>query len=331
MRTILITGGAGFIGSHLAERLLKLGHRILVIDNLSSGSLANIEHLRFKEHFEFVEGDAGDADLLSTLMTGVDIVFHLAATVGVFNVIDLPVATIQNNIETTTTVLESAAFHNRAKVIVFSTSEVYGKSGEPMFREEGDLLLGPTTKTRWGYAASKIVDEFLALAFWQERRLPTVVVRLFNTIGPRQVGRYGMVVPRFLSQALRGENLTVYGTGAQTRCFTYVADVVEWLVRLASNDEAVGHVFNLGNPEEVSILDLAHRVIAVTGAKVGINFIPYDWAYKKGFEDMRRRMPDITRVIALTGHYPRVDLDEALRRTRDWLLTETSLTAAAPM
>ena len=319
MSTFLVTGGAGFIGSHLSERLIELGHRVIVIDDLSSGSLENLAHLPRGPRLEFVAADAGDPAVLAEWMPNADAVFHLAATVGVFNIIARPVATIENNIGTTSRVLEAAA-RKKTKVVIASTSEVYGKSGTQSFQEEGDLVLGATSKFRWGYAASKIVDEFLALAFWQEFRLPAVVVRLFNTIGPRQTGRYGMVVPRFLGQAQRGENLTVYGDGRQTRCFTHVTDVVEWLLRLAADDRAVGGVFNLGNPEEISILALAERVIAVTRAAVSIDLIPYEKAYAAGFEDMQRRVPDIGRVTALTGYGPCVGLDEALCRTWQWLV-----------
>ncbi|MGO8752237.1 MAG: NAD-dependent epimerase/dehydratase family protein [Thermoguttaceae bacterium] len=323
MATFLVTGGAGFIGSHLVERLLQTGYGVVVIDDLSSGSLENIAPLRTDPHLEFVQADAGDPAVLAEWMPRVDAVFHLAAAVGVFNIIARPVATINNNVGTTTAVLEAAA-KRKTRVLLASTSEVYGKSSMPAFHEDGDLVLGPTSKFRWSYAASKIVDEFLALAFWQEYQLPAVVVRLFNTIGPRQTGRYGMVVPRFLGQALRGENLTVFGNGRQTRCFTYVADVVEWLLRLAADDRAVGRVFNLGNPTEISILGLAERVIALTGAKVGVDLVPYAEAYAEGFEDMQRRVPDIHRVTALTGYTPRVDLDEALCRTQHWLISRTS-------
>jgi UDP-glucose 4-epimerase len=321
MSTYLITGGAGFIGSHLAEALLQRGDRVLVLDDLSSGNAKNIGHLRAHDRFEFVRGSVASAAAMAELVDAADVVFHLAATVGVFNIIHSPTTTISNNIDGTEAVLHAATKCGK-KVIVASTSEVYGKSAAVPFREEGDLVLGATTKARWSYACSKIVDEFLALAYWRELQVPTVVVRLFNTIGPRQIGRYGMVVPRFLTQALRGENLTVYGAGRQSRCFTYVADVVEWLLLVAGNDRAVGDVFNIGNPAEVTITDLARQVIAVTGASVGIDFVPYEAAYGEGFEDMQRRVPDITKIQALTGYSPRFDLDHALRLTRDWFQSE---------
>ena len=266
--------------------------------------------------------------MLAEWIPAADAVFHLAATVGVFNIIARPVATIKNNVGTTSAVLEAAA-RRKTKVVLTSTSEVYGKSSVRTFQEEGDLVLGPTSKFRWSYAASKIVDEFLALAFWQEFRLPAVVVRLFNTIGPRQTGRYGMVVPRFLSQAHRGENLTVYGDGQQTRCFTYVADVVEWLLRLATDERAVGQVFNLGNPREISILGLAERVIAVTRAAVSIDLVPYEKATPRVSKTCRRRVPDVGRVTALTGYRPSVNLDEALCRTWEWLVASGRLPGVA--
>ncbi len=324
MSTCLITGGAGFIGSHLAEALLERDAYVVVLDDLSSGSVQNIAHLRAHPHFELVVGDATKVPCLAELVDAADVVFHLAATVGVFNIIDSPVATIANNLDGTEAVLQLAA-KKRKKVIVASTSEVYGKSDAVPFREEGDLVLGPTCKARWSYAASKVVDEFLALAYWRERKVPTVVVRLFNTIGPRQVGRYGMVVPRFLAQALRGQNLTVYGDGKQSRCFTYVGDIVEWLLRLAAHDSAVGEVFNLGNPEEVTIEHLARRVIALTGAAVDIDYVPYEKAYEHGFEDMPRRVPDISKVTLLTGYTPRIHLDHALCLTRDWFVSANIL------
>lgn len=324
MATYLLTGGAGFIGSHLAETLLQRGQRVLLLDNLSTGSVRNVKHLRGHPRFEMVSEAVEARGVLAELVDEADVVYHLAATVGVFNIIDSPVATIVNNVGGTEAVLQAAA-KKRKKVIVFSTSEVYGKSTAIPFREDGDLVFGATSKSRWSYAATKVVDEFLAMAYGNEYKVPVVVVRLFNTIGPRQVGRYGMVVPRFLTQALQGKNLTVYGTGQQSRCFTYVSDVVEWLMRLADSDRAVGEVFNLGNPKEVTIAELAQRVLTVTESTAGIDYIPYEQAYEKGFEDMQRRVPDIRKIIALTGYEPQVDLDEALRRTRDWLRQELAI------
>lgn len=321
MTTFLITGGAGFIGSHLAEALLNRGQHVIVLDDLSSGSVKNISHLRSDARFQFVPESVSVLGVLAELVDVADVIFHLAATVGVFNIIESPVRTIVNNIGGTEAVLKAAS-KKKKKVIIASTSEVYGKSTTIPFREDGDLVFGPSSKSRWSYASSKVVDEFLALAYWREFKVPTVVARLFNTIGPRQTGHYGMVVPRFMSQALRGQNLTVYGSGRQSRCFTYVSDVVEWLLLLASNEKAVGEIFNLGNNEEVSIAELAHRIIAVTGAKVGIENVPYEDAYEKGFEDMDRRVPDIAKLEGLTGYSPRVGLDQALCLIRDWFVNQ---------
>ena len=328
MSTALITGGAGFIGSHLAQALLKRGFRVLVIDDLSTGSLESIDDLRSDPRFEFVQQNITSSGVLAQIVDAADVIFHLAATVGVFNVIDSPVRSIVNNIGGTEAVLKAAA-RKRTRTIIASTSEVYGKGTELPFREEGDLVFGPTTKSRWSYASSKVVDEFLALAYWREFKLPTVVARLFNTIGPRQIGAYGMVVPRFMAQALTGENLTVYGTGLQTRCFTYVADIVEWLVLLAADDKAVGEVFNLGNPEEITIAELARRVIAVTGADVALEYVPYDRAYEQGFEDMQRRVPDITKITRLTSYSPRFSIDSALLLIRDWFMRERKFQPAS--
>ena len=314
--TCLITGGAGFIGSHLAELLLARGHRVSILDDLSSGSLKNIAHLRAHPRFHFTKGCISDSGLLGSLVEPCDTVFHLAATVGVFNILERPVQTIENNVGGTESVLRAAA-SRRKKVIVASTSEVYGKTRADSFREDGDLVLGESTKLRWSYAASKLVDEFMALAYWREYRVPTVVVRLFNTIGPRQSGQYGMVVPRFLQQALRGEPLTVFGNGEQSRCFGFVADVVEWMSLLAADDRAVGQVFNLGNPQEITIGALADKILTLTGSKSRVDYIPYEQAYENGFEDMTRRVPNIDKVIELTGYRPRVNLDEALSLIRD--------------
>jgi len=322
MTTFLITGGAGFIGSHLAETLIDRGQHVLVLDDLSSGSVKNIAHLRSNPRFNFVPESVSTLSVLSELVDLADVIFHLAATVGVFNIIESPVKTIVNNIGGTEAVLKAAA-KKRKKVIIASTSEVYGKSNDVPFREDGDLVFGPTSKSRWSYASSKVVDEFLGLAYWREYKVPTVVVRLFNTIGPRQTGHYGMVVPRFMVQALSGQNLTVYGTGQQSRCFTYVSDVVEWLLLLAPNEKAVGEVFNLGNIEEISITKLAHKIITITGAKVGVEYIAYEKAYEKGFEDMERRVPDISKLKAFTNYSPRVSLDQSLGLVRDALVNKS--------
>jgi UDP-glucose 4-epimerase len=321
MSTFLITGGAGFIGSHLAEALLKQRERVIILDDLSSGSVLNLLNVRQDPLLEFIPESVSAKNVLSEAVDRADVIFHLAARVGVFNIIESPVETIENNIGGTEAVLKAAA-KKKKKVIVASTSEVYGKLTTIPFREDSDLVLGPSAKSRWSYAASKLVDEFLALSYWREFKVPTVVTRFFNTIGPRQIGRYGMVVPRFMMQALQGQNLTVYGNGRQSRCFTYVGDVVEWLLLLASNDRAVGEVFNLGNPSEVSIADLARRVITLTGAKVDIDLVPYEAAYEHGFEDMERRVPDITKVTALTGYTPETQLNEMLVSINHWLVND---------
>jgi UDP-glucose 4-epimerase len=314
----LITGGAGFVGSHLCDLLLEQGHQVTVIDDLSSGDFFNLSPHQANSDFQFIEARA-EGEILRELVPLADVVYHLAATVGVFNVIDSPATTLANNIDTTADVLRAATI-NKTRVLVASTSEVYGKTLQTPFHEDGDVVLGATSKSRWSYAASKMVDEFLALAYWQEYGVPTVVVRLFNTIGPRQVGRYGMVVPRFISQALANKNLTVFGDGSQSRCFTYVGDVIQWLQRLATLDAAVGQVYNLGNAKEVTILQLAQRIIQLCDATSEIDFVPYGEAYGAGFEEMQRRVPDASKVIRLTGYEPQVHLDEALERTRDWLV-----------
>lgn len=317
MANYLITGGAGFIGSHLAERLLADGHHVTALDNLSSGSMDNITHLMGLPHFTFLRHDVMEVEVLAEQVATADAVYHLAATVGVFNIIKSPVETIGNNIDGTEAVLRAASLR-KTKVLLTSTSEVYGKSDKASFGEDDDLVLGPTSKGRWSYAASKIIDEFLALAYWREFQVPTVVVRLFNTIGPRQTGEYGMVVPRFIRQALRDEDVTVFGGGEQTRSFTDVSDVVEWLVRLADCDAAVGQVLNLGNPKEITISGLADRIIEMAGSASRVSHIPYTEAYEDGFEDIARRLPDIAKVVALTGYSPMVPLDESLRRIHAW-------------
>lgn len=315
MANYLITGGAGFIGSHLAEKLLAGGHTVTVLDDFSSGSRQNIAHLLGETHFHLAESPVLECAALGEMVASADAVFHLAATVGVFNIIKSPVETIGNNIDGTQAVLRAAAA-NRTKVLFTSTSEVYGKSDRAPFVEDEDLVLGPTSKGRWSYAASKIIDEFLALAFWREFGVPTVITRLFNTIGPRQTGEYGMVVPRFVQQAMKGENLRVFGDGRQSRSFTDVTDVVEWLTRLITVEAAVGQVINLGNTFEISITELAKRVIAITGSHSNIEYVPYSQAYEHGFEDIERRVPDITKAASLTGYRPRIGLDETLERIR---------------
>jgi UDP-glucose 4-epimerase len=312
MRT-LITGGAGFIGSHLADRLLAAGHTVFVLDDLSTGSFENIAHLKGRPGFQYTIDSVVNEPVLAELVDQCDTIYHLAAAVGVRLIVEAPVRTIETNVHGTEVVLKQAAKKSKL-VLVASTSEVYGKSADVPFREDGDLALGATSRHRWAYACSKALDEFLALAYWKEKKLPVVVVRLFNTVGPRQTGRYGMVVPTFVQQALAGEPLTVFGDGTQTRCFTDVSDVVSALVSLPRESGAVGGVFNVGNTEEVTILRLAERVRTLTGSSSPIINVPYDEAYEAGFEDMPRRVPDISKLAALIGYRPRVDLDETLRR-----------------
>jgi UDP-glucose 4-epimerase len=312
MRT-LITGGAGFIGSHLADRLLAEGHTVFVLDDLSTGSFENIAHLKGRPGFQYTIDSVVNERALAEFVDQCDTVYHLAAAVGVRLIVEAPVRTIETNVHGTEVVLKQAAKKGKM-VLIASTSEVYGKSTDVPFREDGDLALGATSRHRWAYACSKALDEFLALAYWREKKLPVVIVRLFNTVGPRQTGRYGMVVPTFVQQALAGDPITVYGDGAQTRCFTDVSDVVSALVSLPQESRAVGGVFNVGNTEEVSIRRLAERVKALAGSPSPIVNVPYDEAYAEGFEDMPRRVPDIGKVSALIGYRPRVDLDETLRR-----------------
>ena len=310
---VLITGGAGFIGSHLAEALIEAGKEVTVLDNLSTGRFENIEHLVGRPRFHFAIDTITNEVVLDRLASECQVIVHLAAAVGVQLIVERPVHTIETNVMGTEAVLQAAARY-RAKVLIASTSEVYGKGVRVPFSEDDDVVLGPTNKSRWAYAASKMVDEFLALAYHREKDLPVVIARLFNTVGPRQRGRYGMVIPRFVEQALRGEPITVYGDGLQSRCFCDVSDVVRAFMGLIEHPQAVGRVFNVGSTEEITILDLARRVKAVTGSASPIEFIPYDQAYAPGFEDMRRRVPDTGRIRALLGWEPRVSLDEILAR-----------------
>jgi UDP-glucose 4-epimerase len=307
----LITGGAGFIGSHLAERLLDDGHEVLVLDNLSTGSIENISHLKGRDRFSYVIDTITNEPLLAEMIDRSDVVFHLAAAVGVKLIVEQPVHTIETNVHGTEVVLEHA---NKKKklVVIASTSEVYGKSTDVPFRENADLTLGPTIKHRWAYACSKLLDEFLALAYWKERKLPVVIVRLFNTVGPRQTGQYGMVLPTFVRQALSGNPITVFGDGTQSRSFTYVGDVVDALVKLMVEPRAIGEVFNIGNTGEVTIRGLADRVRELTQSSSPIEYVPYDQAYEAGFEDMPRRVPDIAKLRALIGYEPKVGLDEII-------------------
>lgn len=311
MTTYLITGGAGFIGSHLAEALLMDGHRVRVIDNLSTGSLENIAHLRAHPQFAFARACITNTTVLDRLASEADVIVHLAAAVGVQLIVERPVHTIETNVMGTEAVLK-AALRYGCHTLIASTSEVYGKGCKLPFSEDDDVILGATSRSRWAYAASKMVDEFLGLAYQREFGLPVVVVRLFNTVGPRQTGRYGMVVPRFVGQALRGEPLTVYGDGTQSRCFCDVRDVVAALIGLTQHPDAAGRVYNVGSTEEITIRALAERIIMLTGSASSIRSVPYSEAYAPGFEDMQRRVPDISRIQALLGWRPCYTLDEIL-------------------
>ena len=308
----LITGGSGFIGSHLAERLLEQGYEVMVLDNLSTGSIDNISHLKSTPGFSYVIDSVTNEPVLAELIDRSDVVFHLAAAVGVKLIVEQPVHTIETNVHGTEVVLKHA---NKKKKLVFiaSTSEVYGKSTHVPFRETADLVLGPSEKHRWAYACSKLIDEFLALAYYKEKRLPVVIVRLFNTVGPRQTGQYGMVLPTFVRQALAGKPITVFGDGTQSRSFTFVGDVVDALVKLAVEPRAIGGVYNIGNTGEVTIADLAQRVKDMTGSTSSIQFVPYDQAYEAGFEDMPRRVPDISKLRELIGYEPKLALDDIIR------------------
>jgi UDP-glucose 4-epimerase len=314
----LITGGAGFIGSHLAERLLERGDTVLLLDNLSTGSMENIRHLKKYDRMHYFLEPLENRQLLAELVDEADVIFHLAAAVGVKLIVESPVRTIETNVNGTQLVLE-AACKKRKLVFAASTSEVYGKSTQIPFQEDADLVLGPTNKGRWSYAASKALDEFLAIAYWKEKKLPVVIARFFNTVGPRQTGRYGMVMPNFVAQALRGEPMTVYGTGQQSRCFCDVRDTVEAVLRLVETDAAVGEVVNVGNSYEVTIEELAHQVKERTGSSSPIKFIPYDQAYEPGFEDMFRRVPALEKLERLTGFRPRTTLLEIIDRVAAYL------------
>jgi UDP-glucose 4-epimerase len=307
----LVTGGAGFIGSHLCDHLLEQGHAAHVLDDLSTGSLENIEHLDSRDGFASTVASVADADILDALVADADVVVHLAAAVGVRLVVESPVRAIETNVHCTEIVLAHADRHAKP-VLIASTSEVYGKSAELPFREDGDLQMGATDKSRWAYACSKAIDEFLAMAYWRERGLPVIVARLFNTVGPRQTGSYGMVLPTLVSQALAGQPLSVYGDGRQTRCFCHVADVVRALAALVDEERSYGGVFNVGATSEISILDLAHRIIALTESTSQVRLTAYADAYGDGFEDMYRRVPDITKIGELIAWEPTRSLDDVI-------------------
>jgi len=312
VQRVLITGGAGFIGSHLAEVLLTEGKEVFVIDDLSTGSVANIAHLQGNPEFHFTKGSVLHGDELGPLVEQVDFVYHLAAAVGVELVVRNPVFTIESNVRGTENVLAAVA-KRKIGMLLTSTSEVYGKSEHERFREDDDLVIGPPTFARWSYACSKLLDEFLTLAYWREKKLPVIVTRLFNTVGQRQTGRYGMVLPRFVQAALLNEPISIHGDGKQTRCFCHVTDVVRALAALPNQARAVGQVYNIGSTEEVSILELAYRVKRMTESRSELRLIPYDQAYAKGFEDMRRRMPSTDKIYQLVGWRPTKSLDEILR------------------
>jgi UDP-glucose 4-epimerase len=309
---ILITGGAGFIGSHLADAYLSRGDRVFVLDDLSTGSISNIQHLKHHPNFRYAIESVKDNAAVAEAVDDCDVIFHLAAAVGVRLIVESPVRTIETNVHGTEVVLAHA---NKKKkpVLIASTSEVYGLSSQVPFREDDPLVIGATNKGRWSYACSKALDEFLAFAYWREKKLPIIIVRLFNTIGPRQTGQYGMVVPTFVKQAQSGGSITVFGDGTQTRCFVDVLDVVQALIRLMDCTASIGQIFNIGSTEEVTILALAHRIKALTNSNSEIVLIPYDQAYDIGFEDMHRRIPDTTKIRQTVGFQPRV-LDEVLER-----------------
>jgi len=308
---ILITGGAGFIGSHLSEALLKKGNQVTIIDDLSTGRMENIEHLKNQPNFHFAIETITNETVMDRLVSECDAIYHLAAAVGVELIVNQPVEVIERNVMGTDCVLTIANRYQK-KVFIASTSEIYGKSESVPFKEDDDRLLGPTTKSRWSYSSSKAIDEFLGLAYWKERGLPVIIGRFFNTIGPRQTGQYGMVVPRFVKQALKGESITIYGDGNQSRCFSDVIDVVGAAIRLLDHSDAVGEIFNIGGDREITINDLAQKIISLTKSSSKVVYISYDQAYEAGFEDMRRRVPDLTKIKKLIGYSPKVDLNNTL-------------------
>jgi UDP-glucose 4-epimerase len=312
----LITGGAGFIGSHLADHLLDRGDQVVLLDDLSTGRLVNIEHLNDRTGAEFVLGSILDAELIDEVASRVDAVFHLAAAVGVNLIVEKPLESLMTNIRGTETVIEMAHKYDK-RLLVMSTSEIYGKNTSDSLSEEDDRILGSPLKSRWSYSEAKAIDEILAYTYWREKGLETVIIRLFNTVGPRQTGSYGMVIPRFVGQALRNEPITIFGDGNQTRCFCHVGDVVEGLAALSEHPEAFGKVFNLGGGEEVSIRELAERVIELAGSQSSLEFIPYDAAYEAGFEDMERRVPNTTRAMQLVGFEPSASLDDIIQSVID--------------
>ena len=312
----MITGGAGFIGSHLADHLLNRGDQVVLLDDLSTGRLVNIEHLNNRSDTDFVLGSILDADLIDDTVSRVDAIFHLAAAVGVNLIVEKPLESLMTNIRGTETVIEKAHRYDK-RLLVMSTSEIYGKNTSDSLSEEDNRVLGSPLKSRWSYSEAKAIDEILAYTYWREKGLETVIIRLFNTVGPRQTGSYGMVIPRFVGQALRNEPITIFGDGNQTRCFCHVGDVVVGLVALSEHPEAFGKVFNLGGGEEISIRELAEHVIRLTGSKSDLEFIPYDVAYEAGFEDMERRVPNTDRARHLVGFNPAAGIDDIIQSVID--------------
>jgi len=314
---VLITGGAGFIGSHLTEELLKQGDRVIALDNLSTGRYENIEHLLKNKSFEFVEGNILDTTLVDKLSEKADVIFHLAAAVGVNLIVSKPLESLTTNIKGSEIVLDAALRYHK-KILITSTSEIYGKNMNGPLKEDDDRILGSPLKSRWGYSTAKAVDEMLAYIYWKEKKLPAIIVRLFNTVGPRQTGAYGMVIPRFVAQASRNEDITVYGTGKQSRCFLHVRDCVNALIALINEPGAIGEVFNIGSQEEISIEMLAKKIIEITKSKSKIIYLSYEQAYEHGFEDMQRRVPDITKINRLIGFRPRAGLNEIIKDVVDY-------------
>jgi len=309
---VLITGGAGFIGSHLSDELIAGGNEVAILDNLSTGRFENIAHLEGNKSFQFVEGDILNETLVDKLVERCDVIYHLAAAVGVDLVVKKPLESLVTNIKGSEIVLDMAHRYHK-KILITSTSEIYGKNKNGPLKEDDDRILGSPLKSRWGYSTAKAVDEMLAYIYWKEKKVPTVIVRLFNTVGPRQTGAYGMVIPRFVNQALKNEDITVYGTGKQSRCFLHVKDVIRTLIKLMNSKDAVGQVFNIGSQEEISIENLAKKIIEITKSKSRLAYIPYEKAYEEGFEDMQRRVPDTSRVNNLVGFKPTIDLEGIIK------------------
>jgi UDP-glucose 4-epimerase len=315
---LLVTGGAGFIGSHLTDRLINAGHSVDVLDNLETGSRENLAPASTSSNLNFIEGSILDSDLVDQLVAQADYVYHLAAAVGVFNILERPLASLMTNLRGTENVLDSALKHSRPTLIA-SSSEVYGKNISDSLGEDDSRILGSPLMLRWSYSQAKALDETLAYAYWRDKGLPTRIVRFFNTVGPRQLGAYGMVVPRFVAAALANEDITIYGDGKQTRCFGHVADIIDALIAVSNSDRTVGTVVNIGNSEEISIYDLAQRIIQSTNSKSTIVYVAYEDAYKPGFEDMERRVPNIERIKELTGWVPTRNLDTIIRDMVDYL------------